>query len=63
MAGSQGRTGPRMKQLVVALEIQKAGSPCRLDTVTPSAAAVGLFGQLFGTQKHDSAREVVYGEP
>jgi hypothetical protein len=51
------------KQFVVALELQQAGSPRRLQTVTPSAAAVGLFGQLFGTQKHDSAREVVYGGP
>jgi hypothetical protein len=32
-------------------------------SVTLSAAAVGPLGQLFGTQKQDSAREVVYGEP
>jgi hypothetical protein len=48
--------------LVLALEIQRSGSPRRLDDCDAlTAPAVGLLGQRFGTQKQDGAREVVYG--
>jgi len=56
------RSADESNQFVVALEIQRSGSP-RVETVTPSTATVGLFGQLFGTQTQEGARELVYGEP